>query len=106
MSMPGPTVSRMVTVVNSHGMHLRPADMFARTAMQFKSSVQVAYEGQQVDGRSIVELIMLAARQGAQLVITATGDDAEEAIGALAQLVEQGFGEAEGEPSAETSSPT
>jgi phosphotransferase system HPr (HPr) family protein len=76
-------------------MHLRPADLFVRTALRFQSKVSVTLEGQQVDGRSIVELLMLAARLGTQLTITACGDDAEDAVAALVQLVERGFDEME-----------
>lgn len=91
------TASANVQVVNPHGMHLRPADLFARTAMRYKSKVCVTFEGQQVDGRSIVELLMLAARQGSQLSICTTGEDADDALKALVELVEQGFGEMEKE---------
>lgn len=97
------TAAAIVQVVNPHGMHLRPADLFARTAMRFKSKVTVSFEGQQIDGRSIVELLMLAARQGSQISISTAGDDAEESLAALVQLVEQGFGELETEPPQETS---
>jgi phosphocarrier protein HPr len=84
-----------VQVVNPHGMHLRPADLFVRTAMRFQAKVCVTFEGQQVDGRSIVELLMLAARKGTQLTICTSGDDCEEALAALVQLVERGFDEME-----------
>lgn len=87
------SITAVVRVVNSHGMHLRPADLFARTAARFQSKVCVTFEGQLVDGRSIVELIMLAARQGSELTICVTGDDCETALTALAELVGQGFGE-------------
>ena len=63
--------------------------------MRFQSKVLVTFEGQQVDGRSIVELLMLAARKGTQLIICTDGDDAEEALTALVQLVERGFDEME-----------
>jgi phosphotransferase system HPr (HPr) family protein len=99
------TVSANVTVVNAHGMHLRPADLFARTVMRYKSQVVVTFEGQQVDGRSIVELLMLAARQGSQLSISATGEDCDQALAELTKLVEEGFGEMEGEGSTEASPP-
>jgi phosphocarrier protein HPr len=102
--MPDCTHNAVATITNSHGMHLRPADLFARTAMRFQSRVTVSFEGQQVDGRSIVELLMLAARQGSQLSISATGADAEAALAALVELVEHGFGELEGESSPEVSS--
>ena len=93
VAMPETTATANVAIANSHGMHLRPADMFARTVMRFKSKVCVEYAGQKVDGRSIVELLMLAARQGSELTISATGEDAEESILALVQLVKHGFGE-------------
>jgi phosphocarrier protein len=93
--MPDATATANVQVVNPHGMHLRPADLFARTAMRFSSKVCVTFDGQQVDGRSIVELLMLAARQGSQVSIAVTGEDAEEALSALVKLVEDGFGEME-----------
>jgi phosphocarrier protein len=91
--MPENSVSANVRIVNAHGMHLRPADLFARTAMRFQAKVTVSFEGQQVDGRSIVELLMLAAKQGSKLTIAAEGDDAQAALAALVELVEQGFGE-------------
>ena len=93
--MPERTVTANVEIVNPHGLHLRPADMFARTVMRFKSKVTVTFDGQQVDGRSIVELLMLAARQGSQLTISACGDDAQAALAELVQLIERGFDELE-----------
>jgi phosphocarrier protein HPr len=89
------TASANVQIVNPHGMHLRPADLFARTAMRYQAKVCVTFDGQQVDGRSIVELLMLAARQGSQITISVAGEDAQESLAALVQLVEEGFGEME-----------
>lgn len=82
-----------VEVVNPHGMHLRPADQFARTALRFSSQIRVIFENQEIDGKSIVELLMLAARKGTQLRISADGDDAHDALAALQALVQSGFGE-------------
>ena len=95
------TVTANVTVVNPHGMHLRPADMFARTAAKFTAEVSVLYNGQRVDGKSIVDLLMMAARQGTQLTLRASGADAEQALAALVELVQQGFGEMAEEPASE-----
>ena len=91
------TVKLNVLVVNPQGMHLRPADLFVRTASKFQARVKVDYAGQQCDGRSVIELLMLAARQGTELTISASGDDAEQAVAALVELVQQGFGEMEPE---------
>jgi phosphocarrier protein HPr len=91
--MPENTLTVRVKIINSHGMHLRPADMFARTVTRYGSVVTVDFQGQKVDGRSIVELLMLAARQGSELEISATGNDAAEVLAALTDLVTNGFGE-------------
>lgn len=87
------SVSRTVTVVNPEGVHARPADMFARTASRFSSEIQVSKNGQSVDGKSILGILTLAAEEGSQLEIDASGEDAAQAIDALAQLVQAGFTE-------------
>jgi phosphocarrier protein HPr len=91
-----PSATADVAIVNPQGMHLRPADLFARTAARFQSKVCVTFAGQQADGRGIVDLLMLAARQGSRLTICATGDDCQEALAALVDLVNRGFDEMEG----------
>ena len=82
-------VSREVTVVNPQGLHARPADAFARRASQFESVIDVVKQGQRVNGKSILDLLMLAAEEGTVLTIEARGDDAEDAIEALVSLMEQ-----------------
>jgi len=91
-----PTATANVEVVNPLGMHLRPADLFARTCMKYQSKVCVTFAGQQADGRGIVDLLMLAAKQGSQLTISVTGDDCQDALAALVDLVNRGFDEMEG----------
>jgi phosphocarrier protein HPr len=81
--------TKEVTVVNPQGLHARPADAFARLASQFVSMIEVVKEGQRVNGKSILDLLMLAAEEGTVLTIEARGDDAEEAIEALGRLMEQ-----------------
>ena len=88
-------ITANVTVVNPMGMHLRPAALFVRTASQFQARVTVTYLGQQCDVRSVIELLMLAARQGTEIVIAAEGEEAAPAVAALVDLVRQGFGELE-----------
>ena len=84
-------ISKMVTVVNPEGIHMRPADMLVRMASQFSSDVEVTKDGQSADAKSIMSILMLAADVGSQLEIGASGDDAEEAIKAVARLIESGF---------------
>ncbi|MDA3960949.1 MAG: HPr family phosphocarrier protein [Planctomycetota bacterium] len=82
-----------VVLTNKMGLHARPSTQIAQTAGQFDSDVQIAKDGLAVDAKSVLELLMLAAECGSQLVITASGDDADKAVAALAQLVEGRFGE-------------
>lgn len=100
------SVSRNVTVINPQGVHARPADMFAKTAQRFQSTVEVVKEGQRVDGKSIINLLLLGATQGTVLELSAQGPDAEEALIALAELFTQGFWEMELEESLPPTKPT
>jgi phosphocarrier protein len=81
--------TREVIVVNPQGLHARPADAFARLASQFASMIEVVKEGQRANGKSILDLLMLAAEEGTVLKIEAQGDDADDAIEALGRLMEQ-----------------
>lgn len=91
IAMGQPTAEQEVAIVNAQGMHMRPADLFAKLASRFQSDVEVEKEGKSVDGKSIMDLVTLLATQGTKLLIRARGDDAELAIEALAELVSQGF---------------
>lgn len=97
--MPEASHSAKVKVVNSHGMHLRPASLFVRKAKEFHSKVEVRFAGQTVDGSSVVDLLMLAARAGSELEIVVCGADAEQTLAALVQLVSSGFDEMQEEGS-------
>jgi phosphocarrier protein HPr len=92
---PGParSVRREVTVTNKLGVHARPAAMFVRVANKFESDILVEKDGEQVNGKSIMGLMMLAAGQGSMLVITATGRDAETAVRELESLFQRKFDE-------------
>jgi phosphotransferase system HPr (HPr) family protein len=81
--------TKEVIVVNPQGLHARPADAFARLASQFVSMIDVVKEGQRANGKSILDLLMLAAEEGTVLTIEARGEDAEDAIEALGRLLEQ-----------------
>src|SRR4051812_28326843 len=89
------SVFRLVTVINPQGFHARPADMFARVANQFRSHIEVEKDGTRVDGKSMITLLLLAATQGTQLRLEASGPDADAALNALATLFAQGFNEME-----------
>lgn len=84
--------STRVVVSNPLGMHARPAMTFAETASKFTANVSVAKDNETVDGKSIMQLLMLAATKGTKLRIEANGADAREAVNALKSLVESGFG--------------
>ena len=85
------SASRNVTIVNPQGLHARPADLFVKLANQFESAIEVIKNGERVDGKSILSVLTLAAEQGTELTIEATGDDADVAIIALTGLVDNGF---------------
>ena len=86
---------REVTIINKLGLHARAAAKFVTTASAFSSSVDVVKDGQKVNGKSIMGVMMLAAARGANLIITTSGEDEEEAADSLANLISQKFGEAE-----------
>jgi phosphocarrier protein HPr len=91
-----PTVSKEVRVVNSRGFHARPAMQFADVANQYTSNVKVYKGGEEpgeADGKSVMQLIILAAVEGTPMRIEADGEDAETAATKLAELFDTGFGE-------------
>ena len=93
-----PTASRQVVISNKLGLHARPAMQFVDLANQFESTVTVHKGGDEpldADGKSVMQMIILAATEGTPLDITAEGADAEDAVGQLAELVESKFGEDE-----------
>lgn len=82
-----------VTIQNRLGLHARPAMAFVDLASTFRSVVTVRRDDTEVDGKSIMQMMMLAATQGTPLEVTADGDDAEQALDALKALVARGFDE-------------
>lgn len=82
-----------VTITNKLGLHARPAMAFADTAAKFRSDIHVIKAGNKFDGKSIMNLMMLAATQGTELEIAANGPDAGDALAALRKLVESNFDE-------------
>lgn len=84
---------RTVTICNPKGLHARASARFVAGAAGFGARVTVARKGEEVSADSIMELLMLAAEMGSDITIRAEGEQAEEAVNALAELVESGFGE-------------
>jgi phosphocarrier protein HPr len=86
-------VEKDISIVNRLGLHARPAAMFVRIASRYRCDVWVAKEGEEVNGKSIMGLMMLAAGQGSKLHIRCEGADAEKAIGELEELIKAHFNE-------------
>jgi phosphocarrier protein len=85
--------SRAATVVNRLGLHARAAARFVHLASRFHAQVRVGREGRVTDGKSIMGILLLAVARGTVITIAAEGPDEEDAVSALVQLVETGFGE-------------
>ncbi|MFH1419076.1 MAG: HPr family phosphocarrier protein [Planctomycetota bacterium] len=82
-----------VTISNIQGLHARPVMRFVDLASQFGSAIRVCKDGQEVDGKSPMEMMLLEATQGARLRLVADGDDACTALEALRGLIDGKFGE-------------
>ncbi len=95
MSQDPPVARRQVEIINSLGLHMRPADKFVKLALQFQCEVRVLHNSNEFNGKSILDLTSLAAECGTRLDLEACGPDAEAAIAALAELVSAGFFETE-----------
>ena len=84
---------RIVEVINSLGIHARPALMIVKTAIKYKSSVQLIKDGASADAKSIMSIMMLAAVCNSKVIVHATGEDEIDAVQAIATLIEQKFSE-------------
>ncbi len=84
-------VTRIIVIRNTQGLHARPAELFVRTAKQYRARIELVLEDRRVEARNIIDLLTLGAGPGTQLVLEAEGDDAQEAVEALVRLVEEGF---------------
>ncbi|HSK19104.1 MAG TPA: HPr family phosphocarrier protein [Longimicrobiales bacterium] len=84
---------RTVTIANRHGLHARPAAEFVKLAGTFRCDVMVRKDELEVNGKSIMGMMMLAAEFGTAITIRATGEDAAEAVEELSSLVSGRFGE-------------
>lgn len=88
-------VQRTVAVVNPAGMHARPAAELVKLASTFSANIRLSKDGLEVNGKSIMGVLMLAAERGAMLEIIAEGVDADLAVDALSGFVSRGFDEME-----------
>ena len=86
-------VERSVQVMNTHGIHARPAAEIVKVAARFRAAITLVRDDLEVNGKSIMGVMMLAAECGATILVRAVGDDAEAAVEALVALVRTQFGE-------------
>jgi phosphocarrier protein len=84
---------RNVQIVNKHGLHARPAAEMVKAASRFRSDITISRDDLEVNGKSIMGVMMLAAEYGATITLRATGPDADDALDSLATLVASRFGE-------------
>lgn len=83
--------SKEITITNKLGIHARPAALFVKTANQFDAEITVEKDGEEIDGKSIMGLMMLAAGHGSTLTISTEGAQDQEALDALIALVQRDF---------------
>src|SRR5881394_263220 len=89
----GLTMTRDILVANKLGIHARPAAMFVKTANRFSCDIFVEKDGEKVNGKSIMGLMMLAAGPGSKLTVHAQGQDASQALSELETLIKRKFDE-------------
>lgn len=86
-------IQREIEIKNALGLHARPASLFVKLASSFKSEIIVEKDGEEVNGKSLMGLLMLAAAAGSVVKISARGEDCAAALDAIAELIEKKFEE-------------
>ena len=86
-------VERTVQIMNKNGLHARPAAEIVKISARFQSEITLVKDGMEVNGKSIMGVMMLAAECGSSIALRAEGDDAAAAVDALAELIAHKFGE-------------
>jgi len=86
-------ISRDFTISNKLGLHARPSAQLTQTASRFASDIHISRNGRRVNAKSIMGVMMLAAGQGSTVTVEVEGEDAEQALQAIGQLIGSGFGE-------------
>lgn len=89
------TVEKTLILMNKVGLHARPASLFVQTAARFQSAIVVTHGPRQADAKRILQVLQLGAGYGAELRVRAEGEDAEDALAALSELVHSHFGDTE-----------
>ena len=89
----GQKIEKEITIINRLGLHARPAAMFVRIASRYRSEIWVEKEGEQINGKSIMGLMMLAAGPGSKLMIRCEGPDADRAMEEIEDLINRRFNE-------------
>ena len=92
--MPDERLIREFTVLNAHGLHARSGAMLVKAANRFESEVLIEKDGNAVNGKSIMGVLMLAAGKGSRLTVTVEGPDSRDAMTAISELFDAGFNEA------------
>ncbi len=87
-------ISRTFTIRNKLGLHARPSAQLTQTASRFQSDVFIAKDGRRVNAKSIMGVMMLAAGVGSDVLVETTGPDEDDAMQAVGELIDGGFGEA------------
>ena len=88
-------IKEVLKIVNRHGLHARPAAQFVKIAGKYTSDIKVIKDGLEVNGKSIMGIMMLAAEPGSEITLLIKGEDEREAFAALNELIEQKFYEDE-----------
>lgn len=88
-----PRVEQRFVIVNTLGLHARAAAQLVQLANKFRAEIHVEKDGMQVNGKSIMGVLTLAAAKGTEIAVSCDGEDAEPALAALAKLIQAGFGE-------------
>jgi len=88
-------IKKSLKIINKHGLHARPAAQFVKIAGKFTSDIKVIKDGLEVNGKSIMGIMMLAAEPGSEIILNIEGQDEEEAFEALSELIIQKFYEDE-----------
>jgi phosphocarrier protein HPr len=87
--------TREVTILNTVGLHLRPAALLVKLANNYKADIFLVKDGMEVNAKSIMGVMMLAAEMGSKIIVKADGNDAEDAVEALSELVLNKFNDGE-----------
>ena len=92
-STPQTKITKELIIVNRLGLHARPSAMFVKTASRYKCEIWVEKDGERVNGKSIMGLMMLAAGQGSKLLLTCEGHDCDKALAEIEEIIRRKFDE-------------